>query len=72
MRNRTRKPDYDRSRYPRHVPTLREQAENATWDLEDLDTVAKNLAHGKKRFLDIAMVLGMDSRVILFDEPAVL
>ena len=39
--------------------------------LEDqLDTVARNLPHGQKRFLDIAMVLAMDSKVILFDEPA--
>ncbi|MFA1611634.1 ABC transporter ATP-binding protein [Halobellus rubicundus] len=37
---------------------------------ERLDTVAKNLSHGEKRFLDIGVVLGMDSEVILFDEPA--
>jgi len=35
-----------------------------------LDTVAKNLSHGEKRFLDIGVVLGLDSEVILFDEPA--
>ncbi|MFD1600001.1 ABC transporter ATP-binding protein [Halobellus rarus] len=50
-------------------PQIREVAERVHLE-DDLDTVAKNLAHGKKRFLDIAMVLGMDSRVILFDEPA--
>lgn len=39
--------------------------------LEDrLDVVAKNLSHGEKRFLDIGVVLGLDSEVILFDEPA--
>jgi len=37
---------------------------------DELDTVAKNLPHGQKRFLDIALVLAMDSKVILFDEPA--
>lgn len=35
-----------------------------------LDVVAKNLSHGEKRFLDIGVVLGLDSEVILFDEPA--
>ncbi len=35
-----------------------------------LDIVAKNLSHGEKRFLDIGVVLGLDSEVILFDEPA--
>lgn len=35
-----------------------------------LDTVARNLSHGEQRFLDIALVLAVDSEVILFDEPA--
>ncbi|QCC49196.1 ABC transporter ATP-binding protein [Halobellus limi] len=52
-----------------YEPQIRAVAERVHLE-DDLDTVAKNLAHGKKRFLDIAMVLGMDSRVILFDEPA--
>ncbi|SDX94976.1 ABC transporter ATP-binding protein [Halobellus clavatus] len=37
---------------------------------DELDTVAKNLAHGQQRFLDIALTLAVDSEVILFDEPA--
>lgn len=28
----------DRSLYPKHVPTLREQAEVSAWDLEDMNT----------------------------------
>jgi len=51
------------------TPQIREIAERVHLE-EDLDTVAKNLPHGKKRYLDIAMVLAMDSEVILFDEPA--
>ena len=35
-----------------------------------LDIEAKNLSHGEKRFLDIGIVLGLDTDVILFDEPA--
>lgn len=52
-----------------YTPQIREIAERVHLE-DDLDTVAKNLPHGKKRFLDIAMVLAMDSKVILFDEPA--
>jgi ABC-type uncharacterized transport system ATPase subunit len=37
---------------------------------DELDTVAKNVSHGQQRFLDIALVLAVDSEVILFDEPA--
>lgn len=37
---------------------------------DELDTVAKNLSHGQQRFLDVALVLAVDSEVILFDEPA--
>lgn len=35
-----------------------------------LDIIAKKLSHGEKRFLDVGVVLGLDSDVILFDEPA--
>ena len=35
-----------------------------------LDSDAKNLSHGEKRFLDIGTVLGLGTDVILFDEPA--
>jgi len=52
-----------------YAPQIREVAERVHLE-DDLDTVAKSLSHGKKRYLDIAMVLAMDSRVILFDEPA--
>lgn len=39
--------------------------------LEDrLDTVAKHLSHGEKRYLDIGLVLGLEPDLILFDEPA--
>ncbi|MBA2175907.1 ABC transporter ATP-binding protein [Halobacillus locisalis] len=33
------------------------------------DTVAANLAHGEKRKLEIAMLLALDSEVLLLDEP---
>lgn len=36
---------------------------------DQLDTVAKNLSHGEKRFLDIGLVLGLDVEIILLDEP---
>jgi ABC-type branched-subunit amino acid transport system ATPase component len=35
-----------------------------------LDTVAKNLSHGEKRYLDIGLVLGMDPELLMLDEPA--
>jgi len=52
-----------------YTPQIREVAERVNLE-SDLDTVARSLPHGKKRFLDIGMVLAMDSKVILFDEPA--
>jgi branched-chain amino acid transport system ATP-binding protein len=33
------------------------------------DTVASGLAHGEKRKLEIAMLIAMDPKVILLDEP---
>jgi len=52
-----------------YTSQIREVAERVNLE-SDLDTVARSLPHGKKRFLDIGMVLAMDSKVILFDEPA--
>lgn len=48
---------------------IQEVAERAHLE-DELDTVARNLSHGQKRFLDIALTLAMDSKVLLFDEPA--
>ena len=33
------------------------------------DTLAKNLAHGEKRKLEIAMLLALNTEVLLLDEP---
>ncbi|TGB01020.1 ABC transporter ATP-binding protein [Halobacillus salinus] len=33
------------------------------------DTIAANLAHGEKRKLEIAMLLALDSEILLLDEP---
>ncbi|WP_134702640.1 ABC transporter ATP-binding protein [Ammoniphilus sp. YIM 78166] len=33
------------------------------------DQLAKNLAHGEKRKLEIAMLLALESEILLFDEP---
>lgn len=33
------------------------------------DSLAKNLAHGEKRKLEIAMLLALDTEIILLDEP---
>lgn len=35
--DRERSVDVDKSDYPQHVPTIREQAESAGWDLDDVD-----------------------------------
>lgn len=66
----------DPSRTIRSVLTTEEYADRiesiaSVVHLEDrLGVVAKNLSHGEKRYLDIGCVLGLDSEVILFDEPA--
>jgi len=36
---------------------------------KDLTTEAKNLSHGKKRALELTMVLSLEPRVLLLDEP---
>ncbi len=52
-----------------HTERIEEIAERV--HLRDyLDIEAKNLSHGEKRFLDIGIVLGLETDVILFDEPA--
>lgn len=35
-----------------------------------LDTKAKNLSHGEKRYLDIGLVLALDPELLMLDEPA--
>jgi ABC-type branched-subunit amino acid transport system ATPase component len=49
--------------------TVRECAKKVRL-VERLDTEAKDLSHGEKRYLDIGMVLALDPDIILFDEPA--
>lgn len=52
-----------------HTDRIEEIAERVHL-IDYLDIEAKNLSHGEKRFLDIGTVLGLDTDVILFDEPA--
>jgi len=38
--------------------------------MDVIDREASNLSHGEKRYLDIGMVIALDPKLILFDEPA--
>jgi len=69
MRDSTRTVRSVLDREADHTERIREVA--ALVQLGDkLDTVAKNLSHGEQRYLDIGMVLALDSELIVFDEPA--
>ncbi|MFB6354003.1 MAG: ABC transporter ATP-binding protein [Halobacteriales archaeon] len=56
---------FDRTDYEGQIESIAERVQLG----DELDTVARNLSHGEKRFLDIGMVLGLDVEMILLDEP---
>jgi branched-chain amino acid transport system permease protein len=49
------------------APAMRVMA--ATGLVADLTTAAKHLSHGKKRALELTMVLALEPKVLLLDEP---
>lgn len=55
----------DRTDYDDHIESIAQRVRLA----DELDTIARNLSHGEKRFLDIGLVLGLDVEMILLDEP---
>jgi branched-chain amino acid transport system ATP-binding protein len=59
-------------RTPRHSDAATATARAALAEVglaQRADTVASGLAHGEKRKLEIAMLIAMDPKVILLDEP---
>lgn len=58
-----------RRRYPR-VNSFTRLALNAGGLVAEFDTIVSELPHGKKQWLEIAMVLAQEPELILLDEPA--
>ena len=52
-----------------HLPAAAMRVMSATGLDGDLTTEAKHLSHGKKRALELTMVLALEPKVLLLDEP---
>lgn len=52
-----------------HLPEAALRIVEETGLAQSLDTEARHLAHGRKQALELAMVLALEPRIVLLDEP---
>ena len=68
-RYRLEPPSVWASRTTLHLPEAAMRIVEETGLAQNLDTEARHLAHGQKQALELAMVLALEPRIVLLDEP---